>query len=271
MKSIKFNDSKHSLISSFSEMNQNQFLQISLLRSKYLTQSASEKEYNSLRIQAFKILSDLNENQINSITAEQWIDLLPEVDFSLLETPILKTNLLPQVTISKVRLYGPSGLMDKCTIDEFTRIDTAFINASNFKNTDALVTMFSYMYRPKRKDLKLFKSSPNWNGDVREEFNGEKCKARVDFFKLHVPTYMLVANYLYFSSVRKQRFEILKYLFAETESKIHLDDRGWAGSMLQLSHSGVFGNFDQQMKQNWFTVMVEMDRLSEQNVKSVNK
>jgi hypothetical protein len=60
---------------------------------------------------------------------------------------------------------------------------------------------------------------------------------------------------------------VLRYLFQEVESKIHMDDRGWAGSMLQLSHSGVFGDFDKQMKQNWFTVMVEMDRLSEQNIK----
>ena len=106
------------------------------------------------------------------------------------------------------------------------------------------------MYRPKRTDLNSFKKSSNWNGDIREEFNAEKCKARLKQIK-EIPLEILVANYLYFSSVREQRFKILRYLFAETESKIHMDDRGWAGSMLQLSHSGVFGNFEQQMKQNW--------------------
>jgi len=270
MKQILINNKEFSLISSFAEMNKNQFMAICQLRLKHIDTQATQVEYNAIRITAFRILSNIPEHLINIIIAEQWIDLLPLVDFAFLEIPDLKTNLLPEVKVKNQTFYGPLGLMDKCTSDEFTRIDTAFIKASNGKDVDSLAVMFSYMYRPKRTDLNSFKKSSNWNGDIREEFNAEKCKSRLEQIK-QVPLEILVANYLYFSSVREQRFKILKYLFAETESKIHMDDRGWAGSMLQLSHSGVFGNFEQQMKQNWFTVMVEMDRLSEQTIKQNQK
>lgn len=266
MKTILVNNKEYQLISSFSEMSKNQFLNLCILRLEHIEKEATQIEYNSLRIIAFHLLSNIPSNLINLITADQWIDLLPHVDFAFIESPDLKNNLLPEIKIGKDKLYGPIGLMDKCTADEFTRIDTAFIKASNAKDIQSLSTMFFYMYRPKRNDLNKFKKSAKWNGDIREEFNAEKCKSRLNKIK-EVPMLYLVANYLYFSSVREQRFKILKYLFAETESKIHMDDRGWSGSMLQLSHSGVFGNFEEQMKQNWFTVMVEMDRLSEQSIK----
>lgn len=266
MKTVLINNTEYQLISSFAEMSKYQFLNLCKLRLEHIEKEATQIEYNALRIVAFNLLSNVPLYLINRITSDQWVDLLPYVDYAFLEVPDLKKNLLPEIKIGKEILHGPVGLMDKCTIDEFTRIDTSFISASNGKDIASLSVMFSYMYRPIRKDLKSFKKSSSWNGDIREEFNAEKCKSRLNKIK-EFPMIYLVANYLYFSSVREQRFKILKYLFAEVESKIRMDDRGWAGSMLQLSHSGVFGNFEQQMKQNWFTVMVEMDRLSEQTIK----
>lgn len=269
MKNLIFNAEKYQLKSCYSEMNQYEFINIANLRSQFMVNPSTNVEYNVLRICAFRILSNVPEDLINKITADQWVDILPFLDFVFMEVPKFIGNLIPSIKIGKLgslRYYGPIGLMDKCTVDEFTRIDTAFVKASNGKDTDQLAVMLSYMYRPERKDLAKFRKSSKWNNDIREEFNAERCKERLPEIK-KLPVQFLVANYLYFASVREQRFKILKYLFAETESKIHMDDRGWAGSMLQLSHSGVFGNFEEQMNQNWFTVMVEMDRLSEQNIK----
>jgi hypothetical protein len=266
MKQIKINESTYKLISSFTEMTKEQFLTIAKFRMQFIHKEANLVEFNAIRIPTFALLSDVPIEIQNKITAEEWVDILPFVNFALLDVPDFKTNLLSAVKFKDSALYGPTGLMDKCTADEFTRIDTAFVRASNGKDVDGLAQMFAFMYRPQKKNLKEFINSDFWNGDVREEFNAEKCKARIEVIK-KLPMEYLIANYLYFSSVRKQRFEVLRYLFQEVESKIHMDDRGWAGSMLQLSHSGVFGDFDRQMKQNWFTVMVEMDRLSEQNIK----
>lgn len=263
---IQINESTYKLISSFTEMNKEQFLNLSRFRMQFLENEANLVEFNALRIPTFALLSDIPIEIQNKITAEQWVDLLPLVNFALLDVPDLKQNLLSSVNFKDSVLYGPTGLMDKCTADEFTRIDTAFVRTSNGKDIEGLAQMFAFMYRPERKNLKAFINSDLWNGDVREEFNAEKCKARIEAIK-KLPMEYLIANFLYFSSVRKQRFEVLRYLFQEVESKIHMDDRGWAGSMLQLATTQVFGDFDRQMKQNWFTVMVEMDRLSEQNIK----
>jgi hypothetical protein len=268
MKSIKINNENFSLKSSFSEINEKEFLQICKLRSEFMEKKATMAEYNAIRIPIFILLSNLPERIYGKITAEQWADLLPHVDFAAKEIPDFTKNPLPIIEVGKYSLFGPVGLMDKCTAEEFTYIDTAFIRASNTKDVSALLQIFAYMYRPMRNDLPFFKSSSKWNGDFREEFNLEKCKSRIEDLKEIVPLPILVASFLYFQSVRKQKFERLKYLFQKTSSKIFMDDRGWAGSMLSLSHTGVFGSFADQMKMNWFTVMVEMDRLAEQTIKS---
>lgn len=268
MKQIKINSESYQLKSSFTEITTDEFLKICILRSQFIQKEASLVEFNAVRLPIFRILSNIPDAVFNKITAEQWADLLPHIDFAAIETPDFDKNLMPFVNIDGKIYHGPIGLMDKCTAEEFTYIDTAFVRASNAKDTSALVQMFAFMYRPQRIDLDLFKASASWNGDVREEFNSEKCKSRIEYFTKVVPVHFLVANYLYFKCVHVNRYQKLKYLFEKTSSKIFMDDRGWAGSMLSLSHTGVFGNFAEQMKMNWFTVMVEMDRLAEQTIKS---
>lgn len=265
MKKITINNQSFQLKSSFSEITESEYLQICKFRSSYIAEKATITEFNAMRITIFYLLSDIPLNIFNKIISEQFVDLLPHVDFAALKIPDLKTNLFP--VIPSLKMVGPIELMRTCTAEEFTLIDTAFVRASNQKKIDDLALMACFMYRPIRSDLEIFKKTKEWNGDIREPFNSERCKSRLPKFK-NIPMEQLVAIFLYFASVRKQRFQILKYLFADTGEKNFMDNRGWAGSMLSLAHSGVFGNFEEQMKTNWFTVMVELDRLSEQNIKS---
>lgn len=267
MKKIKINSEEYHLKSSYSEFTQFEFINVCQLLSQFINKQATAVEYNALRIAAFRILSDVPDRYTNKITASEWVDILPHLDFVFLEEPLLVNQLLPSVLVGKVPFYGPIGLMAKCTIEEFTLIETAFVKASNGKDAEQLAVMMSYMYRPERPDLTAFRKSAKWNNDIREEFNAERCKSRIEDFK-KLPLNLLVANFIYFKSVREQRFKMLKYIFAESSGKIKMDDRGWAGTLLDLSHTGVFGNYEDQAKQNWFTVMFELDRLSEQNIKS---
>jgi hypothetical protein len=267
MKKLLINSEEYHLKSSYSEFTQLEFINVCQLLSQFINKQATAVEYNALRIVAFRILSDVPDRYTNKITASEWVDILPHLDFVFLQEPLLVGQLLPSILVAKERFYGPIGLMAKCTIEEFTLIETAFVKASNGKDAEQLAVMMSYMYRPERTDLTAFRKTAKWNTDIREEFNAERCKSRIeDFNKL--PLNLLVANFIYFKSVREQRFKMLKYIFAESSGKIKMDDRGWAGALLDLSHTGVFGNYEDQAKQNWFTVMFELDRLSEQNIKS---
>lgn len=268
MKKLTINSEEYHLKSSFSEFTQLEFINVCQLLSKFINKQANAIEYNALRIAAFRILSDVPERYVNQITASQWVDILPHLDFVFLEEPILANQLIPFVPVGKARFYGPIGLMAKCTIEEFTLIETAFVKASNGKDAEQLAVMMSYMYRPERTDIRDFKKSTKWNNDIREEFNAERCKSRIEDFK-KLPMNLLVANFIYFKSVREQRFKMLKYIFAESSGKIKIDDRGWAGTLLDLSTTGVFGNYEEQAKQNWFTVMFELDRLSEKTIKQI--
>lgn len=262
MKTIRIDDEIFQLKTSFREMDWKEISVILGLQSKFLTTEIPVVDFNAMRIAIFRLLTNIPESIFNKITAAQFADLLPHIDFVLQKTFDVDENELIQVDTPVGTLFGPQGLMDKSTVEEFIYCDTALLQVANMKNVDAMLKIFCYMYRPKRADFQQFLHSKEWNGDIREPFNLERCNQRMEQLKNMPIVYKLWA-YNYFRAVREQKFETFKYLFQKMESKIKLDDRGWPGAMLELSHSGVFGKIEDQMKQNWYTVIFEMDRLAE--------
>jgi hypothetical protein len=262
MKTIRIDDEVFQLKTSFKEMEWKEISVILSLQAKFMTTEIPVIEFNAMRITIFRLLTNIKPDYFNKITASQFSDLLPHVDFALNEVPDFDENELIQLHTPIGTLFGPQGLMDKSSVEEFIYCDSALIQVANMKNTEAMLKMLCYIYRPKRADFQQFFHSKDWNGDIREPFNIERCNQRLATLKETDLVYQIYA-YQYFRSVRKQKFEKFKYLFKKMESTIHLDDRGWPGAMLELSHTGVFGKIEEQMKQNWFTVMFEMDRLAE--------
>lgn len=262
MKTIRIDDENYLLKTSFREMEWKEISVILGLQSKFMTSEIPVVDFNAMRIAIFRLLTNIPEFIFNKITAAQFADLLPHIDFSLKNIPDFDENKVLQVETPLGTLFGPQGMMDKSNVEEFIFCDTALIQVANMKNIDAMLKMFCFMYRPKRADFQEFFHSKDWNGDIREPFNLERCNQRMEKLKNLPAVYKLYA-YQYFRAVRQQKFETFKYLFQKMESKIQLDDRGWPGAMLELSHTGVFGKIEDQMKQNWYTVMFEMDRLAE--------
>lgn len=218
-------------------------------------------EFNAVRIALFTVLSNVPMIIIEKINSRQWVDILPHLNFCF-QVPDFKQNPIPELKLKGLNYVGPIGLLDKSSIEEMVNADNTFIQASNTKDIDKMYLLVSILYRPVRFDLNEFKASDNWNGDIREPFNLEKCKSRAYKFK-NIPTQYIVAVFLYYWAFRENKLMSFKRIFKSGKSGSKMEDRGWAGTLLEISHLPVFGNLDETKKQNWFTVLFEMDRQME--------
>lgn len=258
---LKFGDKEYFLKTSFTEFTEKELKIVCYYRSMNISQHEDNQiQFNAVRIALFTVLSNVPRSLINRVTSHQWVDILPYVNY-IFKVPDFKTNPFPKLRIGLRSYVGPIGMLDKCSIEEMSQADTAFIASSNGKEEDKMYLLVALLYRPVRTDLEEFKASKNWNGDVREPFNAEKCKARVQRFK-KLPKYMVVAVFLYYYSFRENRLMKFTRVFKKaTENKPDTGtNRGWAGTLLEMAHLPVFGKLDEIILQNWFTVVYEMDR-----------
>jgi hypothetical protein len=261
MVEIKIDEKQYRLKSSFTEFTEKELKIVCYLRSQNMNiEELDQIKFNAVRITLFKLLSNVPMSLIERITAVQWVDILPHMNF-VFKAPDFKTNPFPRLRIGANTYIGPSGMLDKSTVEEMSQADTAFIASSNGKEEDKLYLLAAILYRPQREDLAEFKKSKEWNNDIREPFNIEKCKARVNEFK-KLRSFYVIAVYLYYFSFRENKLMKFTRVFKKaTEKQSDTGtNRGWAGTLLEMAHLPVFGNIDQLIHQNWFTVVYEMDR-----------
>jgi hypothetical protein len=257
MKKITVNDSEYKLVESYSEMNEKQFLKICFIYSHYLVKGTIE-EYNSVRQQAFFVLSDIPLKIIKRIEAQQWVDILPHLDFVFSEAPGLKSNLIPKIRIGFKNYYGPNEMLRNVSLYEMMEADTEFVASSNFQNVDKIYLLASILYRPKRRDLRKWRKEVSWNGDIREEYNHLKAIERAKLFE-KVPFYKLVGVFIYYFSFREHELvknPIFSSIFQGKENNLGLNI-GWLGTLLEVSDS-TFGTLDQTKNQNWKLVLIKI-------------
>jgi hypothetical protein len=259
MKILKINDKEYYLKDKWSELTMREFNIVCASRSKYLFTSADMIEFNAIRISLFKFLTNVPNKIYNNITSVEWVDILPFLN-CWFKTPTLEKSFYPTLRIGFKKYYGPIGMCEAVTMEELAQVDTVFAKASNIQSKQALVELAAYLYRPKRSDISEFKRSSKWNGDVREKFNVKHCKNRFKHFR-NLPDYKLVAIYLYYWSFREAHLLKFERVFKNTSGKSgKSDNRGWAGTILEIAHLPVFGNMNEVSQQDWFTVLYEMDR-----------
>lgn len=261
MVTVKIENKDYSLKTSFTEFTEKELKIVCYYRSMNMaSESLDQKQFNAVRIALFKLLSNVPMSLIEKITADQWVDILPFLNYCF-KAPDFKTNPFPKLRVGFQTYVGPIGMLDKCSIEEMSQADTAFVACSNGKEPDKMYLLVALLYRPVRRDLQEFKASKHWNGDIREPFNAEKCKARVEKFK-RLPPFMAIAVFLYYYSFRENKLMAFKRVFKKANEKKEDTgtNRGWAGTLLEMAHLPVFGKFDEIILQNWFNVVYEMDR-----------
>lgn len=262
MKQLTINDKNYRLPSSWNEMSKKQFLKVCYVRSKNINE-VSQLELNASRIIFFTILSGVPKRIIDKINASTWVDILPHMNF-VVETPDLMNSPTPKISFGMFSsLRGPVGMLDHSSFDEMSAADTNFIRANQTGDLKYFYQLFATLWRPVRNDLHEFKHDPkNWNGDIREPYNSTVVSSRIDKIKKKVPFYYVIGAFMYYWSFRKNILEkgFPNYFDGDKSTDKSANDYGWAGPLLELASSGVFGNAKETRTQHWKLIMIEISR-----------
>jgi hypothetical protein len=119
--------------------------------------------------------------------------------------------------------------------------------------------MVAALYRPERKDIKEFRDSSEWNGDVREPLVPAKIEARAKFLRRWMCPDTAKAIVYFYWGFRNTNLITFKTLFKEPKegTKPKKNPLGWFETRLEIS-GGKFGNFKETGDVNWRTIIVDM-------------
>lgn len=266
MKTLKIDNNEYNLPESWSELTPKQFERVCSVRGQHIN-DASETALNASRMVLFYILSGVKMSIVSKITAHQWVDILPHMNF-VFEVPDLKDNPMPIVKRfwSRTNLSGPVGMLKNSSAAEMVDADTAFVNGSNNKDVDKLYLLFAILWRPIRTDLEEFKKTEEWNGDIREPFNQQLARERAAKYKKLIPEHIIFGAWIYYWSFRTHTLMAkFKKMFPKN-NKSSPSKYGWAGTLLEIS-GDKFGTFSETTRTNWYTILVELEREMEKDEK----
>lgn len=278
MINIEWHNKKFTFPESWEEMTEKQFLDYtSILGTLLFHENITEQEIYARRLIALQKIMGVPVYLFQRANADEFLDLLKLLDFT--KEIDINVQLVPSVKIKtglfkRLKLVGPDKGLDTSIFDEFILADTYFVNISKQKNIDLAYHLFAILYRPVREDLKEFRNSPQWNGDVREPFNATKCKERVPMLKKYLPRKYLIAVLYFYWGFREKNLLVYKTLFPDPpkekgnseQTQKQKNSYGWAATRLELS-GHKFGNYQQTGQENWHNIIFDMHREEEKRVK----
>jgi hypothetical protein len=117
-------------------------------------------------------------------------------------------------------------------------------------NVDAVHHLIATLCRPERADIETFKTSKNWDGDVRELYNAQRTQDRAKVFE-HLPMGMKIAILQYFEAQNRVFLETYSQVFGDSGNEPRYDNgMGWVTMLMTMAEKGTFGNFDSVCHQN---------------------
>lgn len=263
---VEINGKKQTVPENWNEIQKDHLLVIS----KYLGRQLFYSQPNENQVMANRILAirkflkvswfkfiRFNEDEIN--------DLLKLLDF-VKDEPVLNRQLIQSTKVAGTVYYGAKAFLRNSSFDEFIYADTKFVEFCNAPSEDKLQKLFFSLYRPKRKDIREFMESPEWNGDLREEFNSKKTDERVEKYGKKVKPELLIATLFFYWGFRNTNLLKYELLFPKKEESDKNDPPknkyGWAATRLAIS-GDKFGDYRDTGKTQWQTVIFDMHRLEE--------
>ena len=91
--------------------------------------------------------------------------------------------------------FGPDDCLYNVVYNEFIHAQLACANFENTKDKNHLNTLAAVLYR--RKNPRMQKSDPHWNGDFREDFSAYTYNRRARWFRF-LPFRLKYAIYIYY-------------------------------------------------------------------------
>lgn len=270
MKQIKIqlegaNPKTYSMPEGYHELDFQQLIFVSFYYSDHL-HKISVSDIRAIKMALFPMLTmpKMNFQVYKEIHAYQWVELLSLLDW-VFETPKFNKWPLPYLSPEHKHLKSPVEMMRTSSIYEVSTMEDIFTLVANAKMTVRMKDLICLLFRPERSDIKKFRKSNEWNGDVREPFNLITYKDRSavyekSFASTKSTKTLETAVFLFVTSFHEHNLmKGFANLFEKPTDKTEGNSYGWPGIILEMSNTK-FGSLEDTQKQNWYTVLFEMSR-----------
>ncbi|PMD97669.1 hypothetical protein BWI97_08655 [Siphonobacter sp. BAB-5405] len=127
-------------------------------------------------------------------------------------------------------------------------------------NVKAIYQLVATLCRPERKDLQAFKTSTEWNGDIREEYNTVIAQERASQFeKGNLPAGVVMGMLYYFEWMNSNFLKQYRDVYSDDDSEeepLYQNGEGLITTLMEVAKSGTFGDFEKVCKQNGHTIWI---------------
>lgn len=200
-----------------------------------------------------------------AFTQVQKLSLAYLTDF-LSEQPTLTDNLLPSFRLPVLKtkcfkkLYGPAANFNNLVMGEFICTETLFLAWHKTKDHKFLDLLVAILYRPKRKGYNP--NSPDFKGDVREDFNPNLFEGRADKWIKHVPAHFKMAVLYYYVGCRAALMEQYPEAFSGSDEATSIPTAAPLVDMLHDLPNDKFGTIDAAEKALVHTIFYEINKVN---------
>ncbi|GAB3892432.1 hypothetical protein GCM10028803_05250 [Larkinella knui] len=212
-----------------------------------------------LKFAAAKMLLSASEKLLEQLNASQKWRLMRLASWVF--TTKIQAKPFDSFTFDGITYLLPEGGFSNTSAIE---IAMANINYIAYVRKDqpvihAVFQLVATLCRPIRPDAQTFKSSTDWNGDLRELYNTVLSDERAKVFQeKNLPIGVVMAILQYFEFTNNRFLEGYKLAYEPSEDQdeapLYENGEGLVTTFMDIAKLGVFGDFENVCKQNGHTV-----------------
>jgi hypothetical protein len=224
--------------------------------SLYLQESTDKAILANYWVGLLKVMfADVPDETFYKLSGEQIYELRPLIRWAVKDRIAKKP--FEFFEHDDVKYYLPSENFSDTTCIEMAMASIYYLAYTRKENPDmnAVLLLVGTLCRPQRRDLKEFRLSKEWNGDVREEFNSILIESR-SFQKLPIGTVMAVLQYYEFMQEQfTQRYKD-DYAADETGETLFPNGDGILALFEEIAETGTHGTFREVCLNNAHTIFM---------------
>jgi len=187
------------------------------------------------------------------LTLIQRVQLQWLFDWVYSDKSVVTRNFFPKIKIGVKSYLGPSNTLGNVNASEFSEADFHFLNYHKHQKDEDLHLLIASLYREK-DPLKSIKS-PEYNGDLRENFNTYTVDKRAKTIA-KLSTWKKLGIYTFYRGCRKEIEQTYDRVFSK-KTAASVESYGWPETFMRMS-GDQFGKVSEVMKNDMHEIFLKM-------------
>lgn len=173
---------------------------------------------------------------------------------------------IPDIKVNSITFYGPQDALMNTVYGEYLQLLThlsAFGRTADISELDKLIAT---IYRPKKPNYDEAKEQPDFDGDIRVEFNPNHTDTYAKQianlgFDVKYAIFLFVASCQYFIAnnhhldIGNDNYIDLTLLFSQEPTDNSKEGLGMVGTLYNLAETNVFGDVRNVAKTNTYDIL----------------